>query len=125
MVKSFFTGTDVELYNGTKVFSAAISSTPTAFGLTAAQATAYALLSDDYINCYDATVDPKTRTKSKTQAKTDAKIALRAMASDLAKIVGGTSTVTNEQRLDLGLSVRATPTAVGESRGRRATSSRP
>ena len=32
------------------------------------------------------------------------------MASDLAKIIEGTPTVTNEQKADLGLSVRATPT---------------
>jgi hypothetical protein len=34
------------------------------------------------------------------------------MASDLAKIIDGTATVTDAQRLDLGLNVRATPAPI-------------
>ena len=46
------------------------------------------------------------------QAKNQAKVNLRAMAADLARIIDGTSTVTNTQRIELGLAVRATPTPV-------------
>ena len=57
---------------------------------------------------------PSTRTKGQTAAKNAAKILLKVAASDLAKIIEGTSTVTDQQKIDLGLNVRATPTPVGE-----------
>lgn len=112
MGKSFFLGNDAALYAGSEAFSTKISATPTAYGLVAAQATAYAALNSTYAAAYLAATDPATRTKAKIQARIDARDALTAMASNLAKIIDGTSTVTNEQKLDLGLSVRATPEPV-------------
>ena len=109
MGRSFFLGTDAELYTGSKAFSTQITATPTAFGLTAANASAYAALNSAYEAAYLAANNAETRTKGAVQAKRDAKIALKAMASDLAKIIDGTATVTDQQKLDLGLSVRATP----------------
>jgi hypothetical protein len=112
MGKSFFNGTDAELYTGSESFSTKITATPTAYGLTAPQATAYAALNAAWRSAYEAALDPQTRTKAKVPAKNDSKIPLKIMASDLAKIIDGTATVTNEQKLDLGLSVRATPAPV-------------
>jgi hypothetical protein len=59
---------------------------------------------------YLASKAPETRTKPKINAKNVAKRALVAMASELSKLIDGTASVTEEQRLELGLSVRATPT---------------
>jgi hypothetical protein len=112
MGKSFFMGTDAELYTGSNSFSTKISASPITYGLDAPAALAYASVNGVYASAYLAAKDPETRTKSKTQAKNDARKNLRIMASDLAKIIEGTSTVTNEQKLDLGLSVRATPSPV-------------
>src|SRR5690606_19205293 len=97
---------------GSKSFTTKIVATPTLYGLVEAQATAYAALDAAFETAYLAATDPETRTKAKVQAKNDAKIALKLMASDLSKIIGGTATVTNEQRLDLGLSVRDLPSPV-------------
>jgi hypothetical protein len=113
MANSFFTGTDAELYNGTINFSTMISSTPTAFGLSAPQAASYATLSDNYKAAYEAIQTPSTRTKGAVAAKNAAKILLKVAASDLAKIIEGTSTVTDQQKIDLGLNVRATPSPMG------------
>ena len=110
MGKSFFLGTDAELYTGSENFSTMISATPTVFGLTAPLATSYAALNATYAAAYLAANAPETRTKPKIIAKDDAKAALKAMASELAKLVDGTASVTNEQKAALGLSVRATPT---------------
>lgn len=114
MGKSFFMGTDAELYTGSANFSTKITATPTAYGLVAAQATAYATLNTNYASAYTASQAPSTRTKSAVASKNAAKILLKAMASDLAKIIEGTATVTDGQKLDLGISVRATPTPVGD-----------
>jgi hypothetical protein len=80
--------------------------------LFAAQATAYAANNTAYATAYVEATDPVTRTKGKVEAKNQAKRELRLMAADLAKIIDGTPTVTNEQKIDLGLNVRATPTPI-------------
>lgn len=72
MASSFFTGTYAELYTGSQSFSTQISATPTAFGLTAPQATAYATLNTTYATAYLAAQDPATRTKGQVAAKRDA-----------------------------------------------------
>lgn len=110
MGKSFFLGTDAELYAGSAAFSAQITATPTSFGLVAAQATAYAALNAAYATAYLAATNPLTRTKGAIEGKDAAKASLKIMASDLAKIIDGTATVTDQQKANLGLSVRATPT---------------
>jgi hypothetical protein len=86
MARSFYLGTDGELYTGSENFSTKISAAPTDYGLVAAQATAYAALNTAYAAAYLAAVDPETRTKGNVAAKNQAKVNLKAMASDLAKI---------------------------------------
>jgi hypothetical protein len=110
MGKSFFRGTDAEVYTGSAHFSARISATPEAFGLDASRAEAYALLNASYAAAYLAAVDPSRRTRGTVVAKNDAKARLTAMASDLAKAVAAAATVTDAQKVGLGLSVRARPT---------------
>lgn len=109
MDRSFFYGTDAEIASGSANFSTKISATPTAYGLTAAQATAYAAVNTAYQTAYTTAITPATRTKGAVAAKNDAKDALREMASDLAKIIDGTPTVTDQQKIDLGLAIRKTP----------------
>ncbi len=110
MNRSFFTTTkDSVLATGSANFSTKISATPTSYGLVAGQATAYAALNTAFQSAYSAAITPATRTKSTVAAKDSARTPLRQMASDLAKIIDGTPTVTNAQRVDLGIAVRATP----------------
>jgi hypothetical protein len=114
MNRSFFTSTkDSVLATGSANFSLKISATPTAYGLVAAQATAYAALNTTFQTSYVTATTPATRTKSTVAAKDAARIPLRQMASDLAKIIDGTPTVTNSQKIDLGISIRVTPTPRG------------
>src|SRR5204862_8282096 len=58
---------------------------------------------------YMAANDPTTRTKGAVAAKDDAAAALKLQAATIAKLIDGTPTVTNQQKLDLGLSVRKVP----------------
>lgn len=109
MGRSFLLGTDAELYTGSDVFATKIAATPGLFGLSESLAASYATLNATWRAAFEAAQDPQTRTQSKVRAKNDAKIALKIAASELARIIGGTPTVTNEQKLELGLSVRGTP----------------
>lgn len=113
MGKSFFTGTDNELYLGSDVFSTLISAAPTTYGLVAGDATAYAALNAAYAAAYVAANAPETRTKVTITNKDDAAVSLRAMASLLAKKIDGTATVTNGMKEAIGLSVRKTPAPFG------------
>jgi hypothetical protein len=107
MGQSFFRGTDAELYTGSAAFAAKISADPAAYGLQASDAVAYAALNDAYAAAYLVSQDPRTRTKAHTTGKNDARRALCRMASDLARIISAQPTVSDEQKLALGLSVRA------------------
>ena len=112
MGRSFYLGNEAELTTGSAAFSAQITATPTAFGLVAGQAASYAAINAIWVSSYNAAMDPVTRTKGKVAAKNQAKVNLRAMASDLAKLIDGTSTVTDEQKIGLGLNVRAAPATI-------------
>jgi hypothetical protein len=109
MGKSFFLGTDAEMYTGSAAFSTQIGAQPTSFGLSSIQASSYATLNSAYASAYLAANNPDTRTKGAVAAKNTAKANLRVSASNLASIIDGTPTVTDQQKIDLGISVRATP----------------
>jgi hypothetical protein len=109
MGKSFFRGTDAELYAASNVFAAKILASFGALGLTEQQAVSYGELNAVWRAAYKAAINPGTRTRGKVAAKNSAKAAVKVMAADLAKIIAGTG-VTDEQKIDLGLSVRAQPT---------------
>lgn len=109
MAYSFFTGTDPELYLGSEVFSSKINAAYGDYGLSQAQAAEYAVLNSIWRSAYLAAINPQTRTKSRIRAKDDARAAVCARAADLAKIISGTASVTSQQKLDLGLNVRAAP----------------
>jgi hypothetical protein len=110
MNRSFFAvRKDAALAAGSDNFSTKISASATTYGLTAAQATAYAAVNATWQSAYQTALTPDTRTKSAVAAKNAARAAMRQMASDLAKIIDGTPTVSDSQRIDLGLAVRPTP----------------
>ena len=113
MGKSFYTGKDSELQLGSANFAAKILLAPLSYGLSVAQATAYGALNTTFQGAWVLANNPDTRTKGTIAAKDDSAEQVRIMASNLAKIIDGTPTVTNTQKIDLGLSVRSTPTPVG------------
>jgi hypothetical protein len=91
--------------------STKITATPTAFGLTAAQATAYAAVHATYATAL-AACDPTLRNKSLTAAKNAARTALKTAASQTVNLVNGTPTVTDSQKISLGITPRAKPTPI-------------
>jgi hypothetical protein len=94
-------------------FKELIVAQPTLYGLTAAQATAYATAHDDFAEAFQAATDPGTRTPAAILVKDQSMKALKEMLRLLARQVQGTPTVTDEQKLLLGLTVRkAEPTPI-------------
>lgn len=107
----FFPTTDAGMLAWAQHFSTMISATPTTYGLVAAQATAYATLVTNYQTALTA-CEPTVRNKTSTAAKNQAKAALKLSSVQLANIINGQPTVTDAQKIALGLNVRATPTPV-------------
>lgn len=108
---SFLPYTDDGLLAWSLNFSTRITATPTAFGLTAALATSYATLHSAYAAAL-ADCDPNTRSKALVSTKNQARANLKANARLLAKLVDGTASVTDAQKLELGLNVRKQPTPI-------------
>jgi hypothetical protein len=89
MGKSFYLAKSyAELRDRSQVFSDLINSAPASFGLSTLQAVSY---------------------KGTLLARNDVKMLLVAKASEMAKIIDATPTVTDGQRANLGLSVRVNP----------------
>src|SRR5688572_5857937 len=102
----FFPSREADIVTWSVNFKTLITATPTTYGLTAAQATAYTTKHDAFVAAHQTANDPATRSPSAIIAKDVAKVALAAEARMLARIVQATPTVTAEQKSDLGLTVR-------------------
>ena len=112
MNRDYLPSKDGPLLNWMNQFSSEITSTPTAFGLVAGQATAMAALVATFATKYAASIDPATRTKQAVQEKNDAKKPMKVMARNLAKVIQAYPSLTNGQRVLLGLTVRDTPSPI-------------
>ena len=99
-----------ELRDRSQSFSDLINASAESYGLTSEQAVSYRSLNDSYVASYVLSEAPETRTVGTLMARNDAKQLLKEYAAQLAKIISGTPTVTNAQKANLGLSVRATRT---------------
>lgn len=107
----FLPDRDATLLTWATSASGFITSTPTAYGLTAGIATAFAGVLATYSTALEA-VAPGVRNKMAVLTKNTAKVALKANIRAWAKIVEGTASVTNAQKAQLGLNVRAHPSPI-------------
>lgn len=109
MPRDFLPSKDADLLAWSSNFSTRITATPTAFGLVAAQATAYAALHSSFASALTVATDPGTRTRGTVAAKNDARAPLRAEARELSRIIQAFPATTTQQRIDLGLNPRDNP----------------
>jgi hypothetical protein len=110
MSRNFLPSADAQLLAWSVNFNTLIVATPTAFGLTAAQATAYTGRHDAYASAYQTAFDPNTRTGPAIEAKDLAKKALDAEARELVRIVQAFPSLTDDQRRSLKITVRKSRT---------------
>jgi hypothetical protein len=108
---SFLPTADAALLAWAENFSDLITSAPTSYGLVAADATAFGLVKTSFADAMAANA-PGVRSKATVASKNSARDALKNSARFLADRVQGTPTVTDAQKLELGLTVRATPTPI-------------
>jgi hypothetical protein len=92
-------------------FSAAITANPTTYGLTAANATAFAEDLTKYNNAISASDLANAAAKSATQDKSDAKFDLMDSLASFAKIAYAHPGITSGDLAAAGLAIPATPGA--------------
>ncbi len=107
----FLPNRDAELLTWAQSASAFITSAPTSYGLTAPIASAFSAATVSYSTALEA-VQPGVRNKMAVLTKNSVKRALQINIRAWAKIVGGTASVTNAQKAQLGLNVRAMPSPI-------------
>lgn len=90
-------------------FSTLITATPTAYGLTAPDATAIAAQNTIWQAALTVATDPSTRTPPAVAAKDAARVTAVAVVRPYAQRVKANPSVTNEQRSDLGLTIDSFP----------------
>lgn len=112
MARNFYRGKDADIVAGSANFSALLSASPTTYGATAAQATAFAALDAALQSAYTTAVSPTTRSPVNIEAKNLALQNMRASAINLAKIAYSTSTVSDAQLVALGLLPRSSRTPI-------------
>lgn len=89
-------------------FSELLTAAPTDYGLTSSDATALAALTADFDSALSAATNGSTRGPSTIAAKDSARAAAEARARQLATIIQANPSVTEQQKTDLGLTVRKT-----------------
>src|SRR6516162_9145654 len=107
MTRDFLPAKDADLLAWSSNFSAKITAEAVSIGLTASQATQYSTLSGAFASALATATEPSTRTRGTISAKNVARTALKAQARDLARIVNAYPPITNQQRIDLGLTPRS------------------
>lgn len=110
MSKNFYYRPRAQAVAGSAAFKAGITANPVSLGLTASQATAYGVVDTALQAAWALASDPSTRTKGAVAGMNTALRAMRASAMNLARIIYSTSTVTDQQLVDLGLLPRPSRT---------------
>jgi hypothetical protein len=94
-------------------FSTLITATPTAYGLTAGNATTISTAVNAFTSAYTTATDPSTRTSSSVAAMRVAKANMIVVVRQFAAIIRANPAITAEQLSDLGLTVADTePTPI-------------
>ena len=93
-------------------FAAMLANQPETYGLTTNQATAFAAVNTTLQAAYLAATTPETKNIVTVANKDAALAAMKVVARNLVSIIQGTPSVTDGQKLALGLTVRAAPTTI-------------
>lgn len=94
-------------------FAALITATPTAYGLIPADATAINAANTPWQTAYATATNPSTRTTPAVAAKDAARATCEFVLRPYAQRINADAAVTDDQRADLGLTIRKTvPTPI-------------
>lgn len=108
----YFRMSDANLIVWSNAFSAHLTATPVLFGVTADQASAYAIANAKFEAAVNVWRDNATRTPVAMDLKTAARENLLRMAKHLGNSIKSNPATTPAQREELGISARKTPSPV-------------
>lgn len=106
MAAPYIPTTDAGVSSWLLNFSTLITAAPTDYGLTSGNAVTIDAQNTAYQAAYSLATDPSTRTPSTVAAKDAAKSAALAVVRPFAMQINANPSVTDEQRSDLGLTIR-------------------
>ncbi|HEY7090198.1 MAG TPA: hypothetical protein VH518_19025 [Tepidisphaeraceae bacterium] len=104
MPRDFYPREQAKILQFTENFRDLILAAPGDYGLSVAQAEAYRVTQENFALAYDRARDPSTRTRPAVAGKEDARVALEAATRLLARIIRAMPNVTDQMRINLGLS---------------------
>ena len=114
MIRNFFELGDADLATGSANFYSLINASGGAatYGLLAGDVTSYGVANAAYQSSYAAAINPATRTTAAIAGKDASRDLLRRGARNLALKINGTASVTDQQKIALGLKPRSAPTPI-------------
>ena len=92
--------------------SSKITATPAPFGVPTTMASAFAGFTSAFQSALAAVDNPATQTRVTVATKDQFRVNLKAYARKVSKVVQGHPTITNAQRIDLGLNVPEIPSPI-------------
>jgi hypothetical protein len=108
MPRDFIPSNDDALKTFATTMSTKISASAAAYGLSTTIATTLASKLAAFVTALSAAQDPSTRGKATIYTKSETKVLLVQYLRQVARMVQGCITVTNDQRVELGLPVHKT-----------------
>src|SRR5690242_1794864 len=101
MSRSFYLGTDAELYTGGQNFATKVNATPAVYGISTEMSLSLNSAMLAYVDAYNLATNPETRTKGKVAVKNACKGVFRGVIGDCAKIIDGQPSVTDAMKIEL------------------------
>ena len=101
-----------ELVTWAQNLSTRLNVSPLVFGVPVATATLLQTRTDAFVAAYELAANDATTTRGVVASKNDAKRLMRQTITDVVRLIEGTSTVTNAQKYDLGVTVAVQPAPI-------------
>jgi len=108
MCKTYMPTTDAGAVDWSSKFATLINATPNIYGLTSIQTSEFGILNGNLQTAWQKIVNPATKTKVTVADKNAALKAMKKAARYLVLVIQGQPTVTDGQKIELGLTVRRT-----------------
>ena len=105
---SYMPATQADQYAWAVRLNNVLDTKAAAYGVPAATAALFSVVVGHLVAAYAAAGDPSTRTRGSVAAKNNAFAAMKAAAKGIVSIIQGTAGVTDQMKIDAGLTVRKT-----------------
>jgi hypothetical protein len=101
-----------ELVTWAQNLATRLNVSPLVFGVPVATATLLQTRTDAFVAAYELAANDATKTRAVVASKNDSKRLMLQTVSDVIRLINGTATVTDAQKLDLGVPVAKLPSPI-------------